>query len=286
MNKYLLSILGILLSISHIEAYEGLGLSAHDIVQLSAVGVTPEYVQQIQKLGYKDISAHDITQLYAVGVKPDYVEEIRKLGYTNISIHDITQLHAVGVKSDYVKEIKKLGYKDISAHDITQLYTVGVKPDYMRQTKNLGYDDLSIHDITQFYVTGVTPDYIKKMKGSKIKSKTHKIHIPEIKMDVPDVQVHIPEIKVDVPHVQVRVSGVQHTRSNPSPWKNAAKIAGLSFLVLGIGFAVYKLKDQYPAPAEDPNIESRMTEFEKRVTDLQDILISIDDRLDRQRKQN
>ena len=146
-------------SCNELITYEGLGLSAHDIVQLSAVGVTPEYVQQIQKLGYKDISAHDITQLYAVGVKPSYVKEIKKLGCTNISIHDITQLHAVGVKLGYIKQIKKLGYEDISAHDITQLHAVGVKPDYVRQIKSLGYDGISIHDITQFYVTGVTPDY-------------------------------------------------------------------------------------------------------------------------------
>ena len=264
--------------------------SAHDIKTLASAGVPVEYIQQVQELGYKDISAHDITTLYHVGVVPNYIKDIKNLGYKDISAHDITTLYAVGVKPDYIKQIKKLdyGHHNFSAHDLTILYSAGVTSEYVKDLKKSGQNNLSAHDIITLYSTGVTPEYIQRLKVSG----QHGIHVPEIHIP----EIHIPEINILVPNIQVQVktnagNASQYQYENETSdkwfWKTFAKYAVIALflacLLLPIGFYFWKKRDQISV--SDP-LDTRITHFEKRVNDLQDILLSIDDRLDRKIRQS
>jgi len=263
-TKFLALILGIFIGIpaTGYAQYDGLDLSAHDITSLSAVGVTPEYVKAIRALGYDDISANDITSLYAVGVKPDYI-----------------------------KHIQALGYDDISANDITSLYAVGVKSDYVKQIKTLGFDDISIHDIVQFYATGVTPEYIKQMKDSGIgESHKIKVHIPEI--HIPEIhisEIHIPEIHI--PEIDVKIDKAREKRQHHAvvinsigedfPFLTGGLTLAFALLLGGIGYLFYLRNRQQPVSQPTEDIDTRISIFEKRIDDLQDILLSIDHRIDR-----
>ena len=300
--------------------YSGLNFSAHDITTLASVGVTPEYIHQIQALGYKDISAHDITTLYSVGVQPEYVQQTKKLGYnlsahdittlysagvtpeyiqqmiskgsSKFSAHDLTTLSSIGVTPEYVRQIRDLGYKEFSAHDFTTLYTSGITPEYIKQLKKSGQHNLSAHDIITLYSSGVSSDYIKQLK----KPGQHKVHIPEI--HIPEIhipEIHIPEVYVNVPNIDVKVKTnpvaaskyeYEYKTDSQSMWNTIAKNIAITLMLALIGCAIYFIyRKRNVVPATEP-LDTRINNFEKRVNDLQDILLSIDNRLDRRIRQN
>jgi len=62
--------------------------------------------------------------------------------------------------------------------------------------------------------------------------------------------------------------------------KIASAVCAVLLLGLG-GYFLYKLRS---VNLSDVNFETRISNFESRVNDLQDILLSIDDRLDRRLK--
>ncbi|MDA0745939.1 MAG: hypothetical protein O2954_05430 [bacterium] len=237
-------------------------LSTREISTLATVNVPPEYVQQIRNLGYSDISVRDIVQLWTVRATPEYVRQIRELGYTDISVRDITQLSAVNVTPEYVRQIRELGYSDISVRDIVQLAAVNVTPEYIRnmRAENPG---ISIRDIVQLAATNVTSEYIAKMKESglanskivvRAKPRTHERFI-----------VHS-----------------SHTESGFfSNWLTQL-VLGIC-LIIAAGGAVAYLNRSSRAPSSAPaeNIDQRLSAFEQRATDVQDILMSINDRLNR-----
>ncbi|MFT5365156.1 MAG: hypothetical protein ACI8V2_000093 [Candidatus Latescibacterota bacterium] len=249
---------------AYAEQYTGFNFSAREITTLASVGVTPEYIQQLKGLGYSNLSANELTTLYSVGVKPEYI-----------------------------KQIKELDYSDISTRDITTLYSVGVKPDYIKQIKELGYSDISIRDIITFYSTGVKPEYIKQMKDANqpIVPGQH-IHVPEI--HIPEIEVHIPEIHIPKMNFQVpptpavppvpAIASFPHENTNHIFLLHMTNIASVfgAILLMGLG-GYYIYKRRFAVESED-NFDTRIADFENRVNDLQDILLSIDDRLDRRLK--
>jgi hypothetical protein len=230
------------------DQYQGLQLSTRDISTLAALKVTPEYVQEMRAY-FPNISAKDITSLYALKVTPVYLKEMRSL-FPNMSVRDVISLYALKVPPSYVKEIRDLGYDDISIREITSFYALKVKPEYIKQMREAG----------QPVVAG------------------QEVHIPEIHVQIPEI--HIPEISVDL----------SHAHSEPSFLQKIAKVAGgiamaLAVLFLaGFGFFVWRRYNGEGDTHVEEDLNVRMTHFENRVNDLQDILLSIDDRLDRRLK--
>ncbi len=192
----------------------------------------------------------------------------------NLSAHDITTLSSVGVTPEYVQQIRELGFKNISAHDIIQFHSVGVKPEYIKQIKELGYKDISTHDIIQFHSTGVTPEYIKQMKEAGLTNAKTRVKGPAVpKMD--------------------RVS---RSDKFSRVIKSIAVIFGLMAVTAGFIFFtthgnhilkdILKDKFSFQKASAPENIDIRIQAFEQRVNDLQEILLSIDDRLDRRFKRS
>lgn len=228
------------------DPYAGLQLSARDISTLAALKVTPEYVQEMRSY-FPNISAKDMTSLYALKVTPEYLKEMRDY-FPSISVKDVISLYALKVPPDYVKQIRDLGYEDISIREITSFYALKVKPEYIKQMREAG----------QPVVVG---------QG---------IHIPEIDVQVPEI--HVPEITVAIAH------------SKTSIFKTLSKIAGGIAMALAVillaGFVFFAWRKHVGEDTNrvDEDLNDRITNFENRVNDLQDILLSIDARLDRRFK--
>ena len=264
----------------HADQYAGLQLSARDISTLAALKVTPEYVQEMRSY-FPDISAREITNLYALKVSPHYLKDMRS-HFPNMDVRDVTNLYALKVPADYVKDMRAY-FPKISIREITNLYALKVPPDYVKQIHDLGYSDISTREITNFYALKVQPDYIKQMResGQPIGTGEH-IHVPEI--HVPEInvsEIHIPEIHIQtpaVPPVAPSPHGNHFLVFKFSHWRSIFSALGVVLLMGGGGYYLYTRRNVTPVRE---NIDTRIAEFEGRVNDLQDILLSIDNRLDR-----
>ncbi len=115
-----------------------LGIDEGDFAALKAVGVTPAFVQELARLGYRDIDGGDIAGAYAVGVRPDYIRSLAAAGYGRLSIDELTQLRAVGVTAADIQRFRKAGYSNLDVEKLTQLKTLGISPEALRAAERYG----------------------------------------------------------------------------------------------------------------------------------------------------
>jgi len=282
LRSFLFTTLGILMGICISNTHTG---AQH-------TGVDAAYIREIKALGYDDIDTDDIIALAALKVTPDYIKKIKALGYDDIDIDDIVALYALRIDPDYIKKIKALGFDDIDTDDIVALGAVGIDPDYIKKIKALGFDDIDTDDIVALGAVRADPDYVKELKESGIDDIDEIVALAALHV-LPNVaKLVVPPIP-PIPPIPAMPAmpalpgkpdvGHRHT-FGLSVANNFASVLAVCALALAAGIVFYKTKNRKDADRQahtEEQIETRITDFEKRVTDLQDILLSIDDRLDR-----
>jgi bla regulator protein blaR1 len=115
-----------------------LHLDHDDIVQLKAVGVTPAFLQELARLGYRNLSADEITGAYAVGVREDYVRSLAAAGYGRISLDQLTELKAVGVTAADIERFRRAGYSHLDPDKLIQMKNLGITPEELRASQRYG----------------------------------------------------------------------------------------------------------------------------------------------------
>jgi bla regulator protein BlaR1 len=102
-------------------------LEPSEMVSLKSVGVTPEYARAMAAAGFRNLDANELTQARAIGLSPDYVRAMVAAGLRP-DIDDFVQLRAVGVPVNYVVAVRKSGHR-ADADKIVEMWAVGVKPE-------------------------------------------------------------------------------------------------------------------------------------------------------------
>ena len=288
---------------AYAEQYQGLQLSTRDITTLSALKVKPEYVR-VMRSYFPKLSAREIADLYVMKVNPEYLKEtaeifqnasVRDISdlsvmnvepvyiqnmhtfFPNLSAREITNLHVMKVKPEYLRDMR-VQFPNMSVRDVTDLWVMKVPPEYVKQIRDLGYSDISIREIIDFYVLKVKPDYIKQMREAGKPIQAGSI--------VPDFEVHVPKVKVNISSAPVvsavpsfsSVDEIEYHRGISWFEIIVGTVSGIVLMMILRGYYVHR---QRVDAANHRDMDDRITDFEGRVNDLQDILLSIDDRLDR-----
>ena len=131
-------------------------------IELKAVGVTPEYVESIRAAAPQLRLDHDdIVELKAVGVTPAFINELARLGYRNLDADEITGAYAVGVREDYIRSLAAAGYGRISLDDLTQLKAVGVTANDVERFRRAGFDHIDVDKLVELKTLGITPEELR-----------------------------------------------------------------------------------------------------------------------------
>jgi len=131
-------------------------------IEMRAVGVTPDYVAAIRSAAPQiRFDEDDIVQLKAVGVPPSFIQELSRLGYRNLDADEITGAYAVGVRESYVHDIAAAGYGRLSLDDLTQLKAVGIRPSDVERFRQAGFDHLDVDKLVQLKTLGITPEQLR-----------------------------------------------------------------------------------------------------------------------------
>ena len=80
-------------------------------IKMKALGITPQYVVMMRSASpsLRNADADDIVELKAVGATPDYVRELARAGLPNLDPETIKDMKAVGLTPDYMRSIRALG---------------------------------------------------------------------------------------------------------------------------------------------------------------------------------
>jgi beta-lactamase regulating signal transducer with metallopeptidase domain len=152
----------------YIDAMDALGypsLTADQLIALRSQGVGPEYIRDLAGEGYKSLSPDQLISLRAQGVSARYVRGLKEQGITGLSISNLLELRAQGVSPEYVAEMKGAGYEELSVSRLIALRSQGVSGRLAAELKALGYDKLPLSKLIALRSQGVSPTYIREMAG-------------------------------------------------------------------------------------------------------------------------
>ena len=100
-------------------------LDATELAGLKAVGVTPEFARKLAAAGFRDLDSNQLMTAYAVGMSGDYARAMAAAGVER-DFDDYVQLRAVGVPVQYVIKVRKSGRRIRDADQIVEMWAVGV----------------------------------------------------------------------------------------------------------------------------------------------------------------
>jgi beta-lactamase regulating signal transducer with metallopeptidase domain len=115
-----------------------LRLDHDDIVELKAVGVTPAFVQELGRLGYRDLSANAISGAYAVGVREGYIRDMAAAGFGRLPLDKLVQLRAVGMTPADIERFRRGGFHNLDVDKLTRLKTLGITPEELKASEDYG----------------------------------------------------------------------------------------------------------------------------------------------------
>jgi beta-lactamase regulating signal transducer with metallopeptidase domain len=150
----------------YIDAMDALGyssLGAEQLIALRNQGVSPDYVRELRALGYEDLSSEDLIGLRSQGVSADFVKGLTEQGLQELSLSNLLSLRSQGVSPQYVAELKQAGQTDLSVTTLLSLRSQGVSGRYVSELKALGYGTLSHNQLVALRSQGVSPDYVKEL---------------------------------------------------------------------------------------------------------------------------
>jgi hypothetical protein len=131
-------------------------------VELKAVGATADYVASIRSVAPEMRLSHDdIVQLAALGVKPDFIQELARAGYRGLSADEISGAYAVGVRSDYIRGMAAAGFPRISLEQLTEMRAVGITPADVERFRRAGFKHLDVDELVEAKTLGLTPEEIR-----------------------------------------------------------------------------------------------------------------------------
>jgi bla regulator protein BlaR1 len=150
-------------SVAHPSSRSGKQKSAVDrAIELKAVGVTPEYLAAIRSAAPQLRLDHDeIVALRSVGVTPAFIQELARLGYRNLDGDEIVSAYAVGVREDYVRALASAGYGRLSMEQLTELRAVGVTAGDIERFRRAGFSHIDVDRLVQLKTLGITPEELK-----------------------------------------------------------------------------------------------------------------------------
>jgi beta-lactamase regulating signal transducer with metallopeptidase domain len=150
----------------YIDEMEALGytsLTADQLLTLCSHGVDPDFIRGLTTLGYTDLTPEQLVSLRSQGVDPEQVEALKKQGLDKLSLSDLLSLQSQGVDADFIEELKKAGYQDLSVAQLITLRSQGVDGEFATGLKELGYTDLSTSKLIALRSQGVDPDFVRQM---------------------------------------------------------------------------------------------------------------------------
>ena len=150
----------------YIDEMDALGyasLSSEQLIALRHQGVGPEYVRELAAQGYKDLSADQLIGLRAQGVSASFVKGLTEQGLKELSLANLLALRSQGVTPKYVAELREAGQTDLSVTSLLSLRSQGVSGSYVTELKALGYGALSESQLLALRSQGVQPDYVRQL---------------------------------------------------------------------------------------------------------------------------
>ena len=128
----------------------------NDGFPFTAAGVSDEYRREMARAGFPNLSAGQLAQAHAVGVTPDYARAMHATGMS-LSIQDLVEARAMGLDPSYVAAMHRYGING-APQDYQGMQAVGVTADFVSKLRKRGITITSPHQLTELRAVNDDPD--------------------------------------------------------------------------------------------------------------------------------
>jgi beta-lactamase regulating signal transducer with metallopeptidase domain len=140
-------------------------LDVDDLIAMKALGVTPEYIESIRKLGYSELTAEQAIELRSLGIDEEFVKQARGWTKGNPSTDELVELKSIGMSAEFINGMKRAGYNNLTTEELVELKAVGVSPEFVESMRRAGLDKLSADDLVELKSVGVDEALVKEAQG-------------------------------------------------------------------------------------------------------------------------
>ena len=144
----------------YVKAMEGVGfkrLSAEKLVETRIHGATPDYIRDMRAHG-ENLSLDDYIQSRIFRVTPEFADEMKKLGYAGLDHDQLVAFRIHGVTPEFVDELKKLGYRNVSADDLVAMRIHGVTPSFIKKADDAAGRKVSVDRLIEMRIFNIDPE--------------------------------------------------------------------------------------------------------------------------------
>lgn len=145
-------------------AVAGYNLTESQLHSFKTFNITPDYIKDLQNLGYAKIPATTLLSLKMQKITPEYIRALQGVGYTHLQLNALTQFKAWDITPVYIESFKAIGYTHIEPTVLVMLKMQKITPDFIKGFNDLGFTSVPINEFIELKNTGVTPEYVAAMK--------------------------------------------------------------------------------------------------------------------------
>jgi beta-lactamase regulating signal transducer with metallopeptidase domain len=176
-------------------------LTVDDLIRLKNLGVTAEYIEAMERSGFKlslreltilrhagfnlndlkayaaaglkDLSPREAARLKMMGVTPEFIREMRAT-FPDATNQDLIRLRNAGVSPTIVIDANSLAGKKLTIKEVVKLSHLGVDRKYVQDLARAGYTGLTVDELVRLKALGVTPEFVQEMKAAGFTNLTPK----------------------------------------------------------------------------------------------------------------
>ncbi|QNF34013.1 M56 family metallopeptidase [Adhaeribacter swui] len=140
-----------------------------EVIEAKIHGIDQKYVQEIEKMGFKDLSMKKMMEAKIHGVNAAYVADLKKTGITNLPMNKVIEAKIHNINPESVKALRALGFGELSLDNMMQLNIHGVDADYIKELQAAGLKNLTLDQTLQARIHNLGASTVKAIRdlGSK-----------------------------------------------------------------------------------------------------------------------
>jgi hypothetical protein len=170
-------------STAYIKSMQNIGYrtTLDKYLEMRIFNITPEYVREMESLGFKDISTQDLIDTKIHNVTPQFVRDMRAAGW-DLSLEELKESAIFRATPEFAAEMKKLGYGNLKHDDLVAFRIHHVTAEFINELRELGYEHVDADDLVAMRIHNVTTQFIRELAAAGYK------HVPVDKLV--DMRIH------------------------------------------------------------------------------------------------
>src|SRR5262245_23211564 len=140
-------------------------LTVEQLIEMKSVGVTPEYIESIRRLGYSELTVKQAIELRSLAIDEEFIKQARGWTNGNPSIDELVELKSIGMSTEFINGMKQAGYNNLKVEKLVELKSVGVNPEFVESMRRAGFDKLTPDELTELKSMGVNEASSKKRRA-------------------------------------------------------------------------------------------------------------------------